>query len=119
MNVETYDADLDSDIGQDDESVASSEESESDKAEAESDDEEEKQVRRRNEWTVEDDEELKKRVRLHGEGKWKVIFDNSTILQKRYETAPSGTFQLSVYEPSLFDYSLMVELCSLSISVTI
>ena len=46
-------------------------------------------------WSVEEDEELKKRVRLHGEGKWKAILDNSSILQKRYEMAPSGKIESS------------------------
>ena len=41
-------------------------------------------------WTANEDEELEKRVRLHGEGNWKMIFDNSHILQQRYKAARSG-----------------------------
>mmetsp|Transcript_27430 Transcript_27430/g.58671 ORF Transcript_27430/g.58671 Transcript_27430/m.58671 type:complete len:620 (-) Transcript_27430:189-2048(-) len=40
-------------------------------------------------WTLEEDMELVKRVRLHGDGNWKGILDNSPILQERYITAPS------------------------------
>ncbi|KAL7539465.1 hypothetical protein ACHAXR_010606 [Thalassiosira sp. AJA248-18] len=40
-------------------------------------------------WSVEEDMELVKRVREHGEGNWKAILDNSRILQGRYGNAPS------------------------------
>ena len=62
-------------------------EGESDNTEDESDDEENKQARSRNEWTVEDDEELRKRVSLHGKGNWKAILDNSCIFQEQYKMA--------------------------------
>jgi len=37
-------------------------------------------------WTAEEDKELGKRVRLHGEGSWSAILDNSCIFRERYET---------------------------------
>ena len=41
-------------------------------------------------WTLEKDIEFAKRVRLHREGNWKEIMENSPILQERYKTAPTG-----------------------------
>ena len=45
---------------------------------------------KRQEWSIKEDKELMKRVRLHGAGNWKTILDNSLILQERYSNAPSG-----------------------------
>jgi len=50
---------------------------------------EEKVKSKRQEWTTEEDEELVKLVRIHGEN-WKDIFNNSRILQRRYALAPSA-----------------------------
>lgn len=41
-------------------------------------------------WTEEVDRELKKRVRLHGEGSWKTILEKSHVLEK-LPKAKSGT----------------------------
>lgn len=60
-------------------------------SEDESDDEEEVFGKGRT-WTAEEDKELVKRVRLHGEGSWKTILGKSRILQERYEAWSSGTF---------------------------
>ena len=38
-------------------------------------------------WSEEEDAELRKRVRLHGVGKWKDVLDKSSILQERYAAA--------------------------------
>ena len=38
-------------------------------------------------WSAKQDKELLKRVCLHGEGNWKVIFDNSPILIEWCEQA--------------------------------
>ena len=50
---------------------------------------------------MEEDEELRKRVRLHGGGNWKGILENSSILQERYKMAPSGMFELSLLSEAL------------------
>ena len=42
------------------------------------------------EWTDEEDAELRRLVRNYGKGNWKAMLDNSPIMQKRYETAPTG-----------------------------
>ena len=44
-------------------------------------------------WSEEDDAELRKRVRLHGVGKWKDLLDKSSILQERFADA-SGMFNV-------------------------
>lgn len=44
----------------------------------------------REEWTEEEDEELKRLVRLHGKGNWKDMLDDSSIMQRRYQAAPTG-----------------------------
>jgi len=36
--------------------------------------------KRRVKWSTEEDEELRKRVRLHGEGNWKVILGNCLLI---------------------------------------
>lgn len=41
-------------------------------------------------WSVEEDAELRRLVRIYGESSWKDIYENSVILQKRYETSRSG-----------------------------
>lgn len=43
------------------------------------------QRKRRAEWTEEQDNELRKRIRIHGEGNWKEIVNNSDILRSRYQ----------------------------------
>ena len=35
-------------------------------------------------WTQEEDDELRKRAKIHGNGNWKEILDNSDILMNRY-----------------------------------
>jgi len=40
--------------------------------------------RKRLEWTKEEDDELRKRAKIHGNGNWKDILDNSDILKNRY-----------------------------------
>ena len=47
-------------------------------------------------YSAEEKEKLQKRVRLHGEGNWKAILNNSKILQKRYKSKSLGTFGLSL-----------------------
>eukprot|EP00571_Detonula_confervacea_P000961 CAMPEP_0172330226 /NCGR_PEP_ID=MMETSP1058-20130122/61291_1 /TAXON_ID=83371 /ORGANISM="Detonula confervacea, Strain CCMP 353" /LENGTH=1041 /DNA_ID=CAMNT_0013047431 /DNA_START=37 /DNA_END=3162 /DNA_ORIENTATION=- len=88
-----------SDQAHDNESVASfadpDSSDESMDSESESDEEEDTQdigrlFGRGTRWLAEEDEELRKRVRLHGEGNWKDILDNSQILQDRYKTASSA-----------------------------
>ena len=39
-------------------------------------------ARERKAWSAKEDKELLKQVSLHGEGKWKVILDNSRILSE-------------------------------------
>ncbi|KAL7551550.1 hypothetical protein ACHAWF_014737 [Thalassiosira exigua] len=41
--------------------------------------------KKRAKWTVEQDNELKKGIRIYGEGNWKQIYENSEILQERYK----------------------------------
>ena len=60
-----------------------------------SDEEENERLRKtRKEWTAKEDWEIVKLVRRVGEGNWKVIFDNSIVLQNRYKFAQSGTLGL-------------------------
>eukprot|EP00975_Prorocentrum_lima_P003842 838018-Prorocentrum_lima.AAC.1 len=40
-------------------------------------------------WSVEEDAELRRLVRIYGKSSWKDIYENSVILQKRYETSRS------------------------------
>lgn len=40
--------------------------------------------KKRLEWTKEEDDELRKRAKIHGNGNWKDILDNSDILKNRY-----------------------------------
>ena len=44
-----------------------------------------KPTKRRMEWTEEEDCELRKRIKIHGEGSWKAIVESSGILQNRYQ----------------------------------
>ena len=48
--------------------------------------------KRRSKFSVEEDEELRKRIRLHGEGNWKDIYDNSRLFQDRYKDS-SGKYK--------------------------
>ncbi|KAL7543530.1 hypothetical protein ACHAXR_012842 [Thalassiosira sp. AJA248-18] len=41
--------------------------------------------KRRVDWSAEEDEELRERIGIHGDGNWKDIFDCSPILKKRYQ----------------------------------
>ncbi len=44
----------------------------------------------REEWTEEEDAELRRLVRVHGKGNWKDMLDDSSIMQRRYQAAPTG-----------------------------
>jgi hypothetical protein len=44
----------------------------------------------REDWSEEEDAELRRLVRLYGKGRWKDILESSQLLQKRYQTAPTG-----------------------------
>lgn len=41
-------------------------------------------------WSLEEDAELKRLTRCHGEGCWKEILEDSVLIKKRYETVQSG-----------------------------
>ena len=43
------------------------------------------QCKRRVEWTEQEDCELRKRIKIHGEGNWKEIVKNSVIIRSRYQ----------------------------------
>eukprot|EP00985_Skeletonema_marinoi_P013929 scaffold7006_cov174-Skeletonema_marinoi.AAC.19 len=43
----------------------------------------------RQDWSEEEDKELRRLVRIFGRGSWKDILDSSPLLQKRYQTAPT------------------------------
>ena len=44
----------------------------------------------RQDWTEEEDAELRRLVRVHGKGNWKDMLDASSLMQRRYQTAPTG-----------------------------
>lgn len=44
----------------------------------------------REDWSEEEDAELRRLVRIYGKGSWKDILESSPLLQKRYQTAPTG-----------------------------
>lgn len=44
----------------------------------------------RKEWTEEEDAELSRLVRVHGKGNWKDMLDDSSIMQRRFQSAPTG-----------------------------
>ena len=46
--------------------------------------------KRRKEWSTEEDEELRKKVQLYGEGNWKVILEKSEVLRRRYAIVSNG-----------------------------
>lgn len=46
--------------------------------------------KKRIKWSEEEEAELMDQVDVYGKGKWKTILKNSTILQKRYKSSPSG-----------------------------
>ena len=50
-----------------------------------------KKRKSKTDWSANEDEELRKLIRLYGEGKWKDCLDNSPILQERYKMV-SGKF---------------------------
>lgn len=52
--------------------------------------------KRRVEWSASEDVELKKRVRLHGDGNWKVILDSSVILKERYSMVSGKSNNISL-----------------------
>ena len=44
-----------------------------------------KKRKSRTDWSANEDEELRKLIRLYGEGRWKECLDNSPLLQERYK----------------------------------
>lgn len=44
-----------------------------------------KKRKSKTDWSANEDEELRKLIRIYGEGKWKDCLDNSPILQERYK----------------------------------
>lgn len=64
-------------------------------SEVDSDEDENKDCQHKKPWTAEEERELRRRVRLHGEGNWMAIFENSRILQKRFKLTPSGKMRIS------------------------
>ncbi len=44
----------------------------------------------REDWTEEEDTELRRLVQVHGKGKWKDMLNDSPIMRRRYQTAPTG-----------------------------
>lgn len=52
--------------------------------------EERAEIRKEWYWSAEEDEELQQRAKLHGEGNWGAILENSVILRDRYSMTASG-----------------------------
>ena len=46
--------------------------------------------KRRQDWSSEEDAELRRLLRIYGKGNWKEILEHSSILQERYRMAPTG-----------------------------
>jgi hypothetical protein len=63
----------------------------------------------REDWSKEEDEELRRLVRIYGKGNWKDILQSSQLLQKRYQTAPTG---------KIFHYCYCLMLCLENPSLT-
>jgi hypothetical protein len=69
----------------------------------------------RENWTEEEDIELRRLVQVHGKGNWKDMFDDSPIMQRRYQTAPTGKMadvDIPFLEFSLFTDTFILHQCT-------
>ena len=69
----------------------------------------------REDWTEEEDIELRRLVQVHGKGNWKDMFDDSPIMQRRYQTARTGKMagvDIPFLEFSLFTETFILHRCT-------